>query len=347
MPISIPSATEISAGFDHLKGTQTRGVYGVKEFKSPDCGPSDPRVYIGVCTHGDERVGAGLVVPFLKGRDGGIELRRGSIVVAVNNLLAATTGDLGMRAVPGDMNYNRLPRDIVDGKRWTSETPAVVRIRELYRAGFFNATHGTDNHTYVGPGEAMKLHIKGDLALGRAVGIRDYITDIVPATCAVTPGGNGLAFGNFIGGVENEGVPVVEFEGGGPHSNPEVIQGLIHGTVAMLAQLDMIDPDLVERGEFEQAEYRVGQYYIVPDGYMFVAGGGNFGEVEERQVLAVDAKATSPQRPFSSPPIVSALKGHHVMPPLAGQVVQGMDDGWISAPVVKTTQPSIRARLAA
>jgi len=115
---------------------------------------------------------------------------------------------------------------------------------------------------------------------------------------------------------------------------------------AVLAQLDMIDPDLVERGEFEQDEYRVGQYYIVPGGYMFVAGGGNFGEVEERQILAVDVNATNPQRPFAAPPIVSALKGHHVMPPLAGQIVDGMDDGWISAAVEKTRRTAIRARLA-
>lgn len=332
MGITVPSREEITRGFDTLNKSRLHGVQGAAKFTS---GKPGPRLYLGVCTHGNERVGAGLVVPLLKRKtDGGIELIQGEVVVVINNLLAALQDK---RLVDGDFNMNRMPLDVLDGKRWTSEKPSVQRIRELHTAGLLYATHGFDAHTLVGKGDPFKIHIKGDTRYAASIGMPVYVTDIVKHQ--EVNGEPTVAAGNYIGGVDNDDVPVVEVEGGGPHSDPQIIRGLLNGLVATLGRLQMIRKDLYEREEGEQREYRITDYHVAPEGYEMYRHFDHFERVRENAILAID-RQDPPRDAFFSP-----RDGHIVMPPVAGEVFgpQG-DDWWISEPVKVTREQFLKAR---
>lgn len=181
----------------------------------------------------------------------------------------------------------------------------------------------------------MLVYEKGDPRFGEGVGIRDYIVDIVAHQ------GGTLAFGNFIGGPEKNDVPVIEVEGGGPHDNPEIIQGLMHGLVATLYKLGMIDEKFVEILEAEeQRRFDVTTYMEMPSGgYKFASNRGNFGAVSAGETLAVDTSATA------RPAIVAPHDGNLVMPPPYDKVIDGGDDWWLSQLAVVSMQRAFKARL--
>ncbi|MFA6992379.1 MAG: hypothetical protein WC269_03825 [Candidatus Gracilibacteria bacterium] len=327
----LPTPDEIGHGYRVLSKNQVRGVNGVIELKS---GQPGPRLYVGTCTHGNEKITAGLVVPLLKGlAGGGIELIRGSVVIAVNNLLAASQNK---READGDLNMNRLPPDIWDGRLRTSKMPAVLRMRELINAGLLDVTHGFDAHTIPTPADQCKIHIKGSTDFAKEIGIRDYLTHITEHQQDANGVGT-LAFGNYIGGVEND-IPVIEVEGGGPHDEQRIINGLVNGLLAVLGRLDMVDENLITREEGEQREYEITDYYIAQAGFRPEKEFDNFARVKRGQLIAHDTTDSG------RPPFFAPHAGHIVFPPTFETFGKDGDSWWISKPVRRTMQQFVRAK---
>ncbi len=330
--VELPTSEEIKAGFDELNNSDVNGVRGVKVF---DSGKSGPTLYVATCSHGNERVGAGLVVPLLKGaKNGGIDVIQGKVIVAVNNIGAANIGDSGKRVGEDGMNWNRLPPDLLDG-RSTNTTATQSRLRAMQNAGLLDVTHGYDAHTIAVEANGFKLHIKGPRAFADGIGEEVYIVDIVKHQ-PDADGNPTVAFGNYLGGVDNDRVPVVEMEGGGPHSDPRVIKKLLNGLVATLGSLEMVDESITERYRGAQRTYPIEHYQLVPAGYTPDRQFGQFEVLPKGTVITRDK--LTPCRPD----VVTPADGHMIMPPTFGE--NGGDDWWISGPVQESTQEFIRAK---
>ncbi len=239
-----------------------RGLIGARVF---DSGNDGPVLYVGAMTHGNEHMTTAPAVPLLNGT---LQLMRGKVIVVVNNIDAAR---LGKRSIPDDEfgNFNRMDPDVLSHVSGGSKIKSVQRMQAIAKSGFLKeATHCLDAHTNNTKARASKLHIKGSTAFAESIPVNPYITNIVPHQ--FRPGtSRSVAFGNFIGGLECEDVPVVELEGGGPHDSPAVIQRLIDGFVAILAQLEMVDMDLRKR-HFRQDIYNVvGSTWAPATGYRY------------------------------------------------------------------------------
>lgn len=327
MSLNIPSLAEISKGADTLRSAEFHGVRGVMEIKGERPGP---RLYLGTGTHGDEWIGSGLVVPFLKQE---LQLVRGSIVIAINNLLAF---DRRVRKLPNGQNFNRMPADIMERPRneWTA-----IRMQALRNSGALDATHGFDAHTVVNQCDPMTLHIKGRTDFGRLIGIQDHLTNIVEHH-HVEPGSVPLlAFGNFIGGVENNNVPVIEVEGGGPHDNPEVIIGLIHGLMATLMELEMIDGRHVEESPTTKKEYKITGSQKLSTDYTVVHEYGQYQHMQGGELIARDTTGKNPD-------LLAQPNRTLIFPLPEGQITTTSDDEFFYSEPAKITQiQGIKARL--
>lgn len=276
MSIYIPTVTDITNVLDELASASIHNVPGLKEVHS---GKAGPRLYLGMGTHGDERMGLALASPFLRNE---LRLLEGSIVLAINNIQGLL---MSRRHVPGDRNFNRLPSDILER---TDDLYSTRRIQALHGAGVFHVTHGFDAHTFLVPGKPVKLHIKGNPDFAHSIGISDYITNIVDFQKDNETGEKTVAFGNMLGGIENDSVPVVEVEGGGPHDEPHVVHGLLSGLLATLVKLGMVDPDEVglEEQEIEQRTYRTCGWQRIDEGYEIVRDFAQYEEVKKGQLIA-------------------------------------------------------------
>lgn len=304
MPITLAQAEDIESIFQEMEGSRIHNVAGLKEISS---GKAGPRVYIGMGTHGNERMGLALAFPFLRNE---IALEIGSVVLAVNNLEGVRRNK---RKLDHDRDFNRLPFDILDESTKNDGHYSSVRIRELVRAGATDVSHGFDAHTFRVPGTAMKLHIKGDTHLADSVGVSDYLTNIIDHQ-RDHHGKKTIAFGNILGGIENENVPVLEVEGGGPHEDPGVIKGLIGGLLSTLAHLGMVDPDkvgLVET-EFEQNTHKIIGWQLAGSGYEVKRDFKQYDELREGEMIAEDT-----QEPKRSP-ILAPSNSLIVFPPRHG-----------------------------
>lgn len=310
--------------------SEYRGVPGVKEFRGKVAGPSDPVLYIGTHTHGNEP-GSGAILPALLSRQ--VQVGRGRVIVGINNLAAA---EKKLRREADDLDLNRLPEDDVLAEvHANNPSLAIQRMRALARAGLLEATHGLDLHTIPHskkPG--FKLHVKGDYAFANAIGIPDYIAKITDNQfdAANPTGPRTVAFGNYIGGLGNE-ISVAEIEGGGKET-PRVRQTVAQGTLSVMAQLGMIDPSRyeLEPREMEQRLYTVTDWAWAPAGYTPARKFVPYAELEEGEPVMVDATEQGRS------PIVSPRKGHLIMPPPFGEVLTGPDDWWYSAPVEVSRQ---------
>lgn len=313
-----------------LMDSEHRGVPGVKEFKGEVAGPSDPVLYIGTHTHGNEP-GSGAILPALL--SGQVQVGRGRVIVGVNNLAAAAKK---IRREAGDMDFNRLPEDdILADAHANNPSVAVQRMRDLAKAGLREATHGLDLHTIPHAEiEGFKLHEKGKYDFANAIGIRDYIAEITNNQYSVDDptGPKTVAFGNYIGGLENP-IPVAEIEGGGKET-PRVRQTVAQGTLSVMAQLGLIDPSRygLEPREMEQRLYTVKAWAWAPAGYTMARNFGPYGKLQKGEPVMVDTTAAQRE------PIVAPMDGHIIMPPAFGDVLTGPDDWWYSAPVEVSRQ---------
>lgn len=335
--VNVPNSDDIQRGFDTLAKSEVKGVRGVMEFQGTQPGPT---LYVGLMSHGNEQVPAGLIRTLSDGRNGGIEIVRGKVRVVMNNLEAAIAG---VRVLPNGINFNRLPKDILRGQNWDTKISEVARMRALHNAGHLDASAGFDAHTTIGPSEPLKIHIKGDPATFNTVGIRDYTTGIVPLQ------GGTVAQGNFIGTadgdprMDDDGIPVLEMEAGGPHHRSDIIESLVHGLVATLREQGMIDDGIVEIEEGTQHQYDVVTYQPNLDQggskYRY-ANKGPYEAVSGGEIVATDESENK------YPHIIAPHDGNLILPPAAGQIVDPHDsDWWYSTPVQKTTQQFVRARL--
>lgn len=310
--------------------SEYRGVPGVKEFRGEQAGPSDPVLFIGTHTHGDEP-GSGAILPALM--SGKVQLERGRVIVAANNLAAARNGK---RVIPGGLNYNRLPADDVLAQAHVNNPSVdIQRMRALAQAGLLEATHGLDLHTIPHskiPG--FKLHEKGDPAFANAIGLETFIADITNNQFdAENPTGpKTVAFGNYIGGLHNP-IPVAEIEGGGKET-PRVRQTVAQGTLSVMAQLGMIDPSRygLKSREMEQRLYTVTDWAWAPAGYTMAREFEPYAEVQEGEPVMIDATEQGRS------PILAPRRGHLIMPPPFGKPLEGNDDWWYSAPVEVSRQ---------
>lgn len=313
-----------------LMDSEHRGVPGVKEFKGEVAGPSDPVLYIGTHTHGNEP-GSGAILPALL--SGQVQVGRGRVIVGVNNLAAAAKK---LRREAGDMDFNRLPEDdILADIHANNPSVAVQRMRALAKAGLREATHGLDLHTIPHAEiDGFKLHEKGNYDFANAIGVPTYIAEITNNQYSVDKptGPKTVAFGNYIGGLENF-IPVAEIEGGGKET-PRVRQTVAQGTLSVMAQLGMIDPSRygLEPREMEQRLYTVTDWAWAPAGYTPARKFEPYAELEEGEPVMVDATEQGRS------PILSPRKGHLIMPPPFGEVLEGPDDWWYSAPVEVSRQ---------
>jgi len=313
-----------------LMDSEHRGVPGVKEFKGEVSGPSDPVLYIGTHTHGNEP-GSGAILPALL--SGQVQVGRGRVIVGVNNLAAAAKK---LRREDGDMDFNRLPEDdILADAHANNPSVAVQRMRALAKAGLREATHGLDLHTIPHAEiDGFKLHEKGKYDFANAIGIRDYIAEITNNQYSVDnpTGPKTVAFGNYIGGLES-GIPVAEIEGGGKET-PRVRQTVAQGTLSVMAQLGLIDPSRygLEPREMEQRLYTVKAWAWAPAGYTMARNFGPYGMLKKGEPVMVDTTEAKRE------PIVAPMDGHIIMPPEFGAVLTGPDDWWYSAPVEVSRQ---------
>ncbi|MCX6735259.1 MAG: succinylglutamate desuccinylase/aspartoacylase family protein [Candidatus Peregrinibacteria bacterium] len=327
MSLNIPNLEDISKGANTLRNAELNGVRGVMEIKGQKPGP---RLYLGTGTHGDEWIGSGLVVPFLKQE---LQLVRGSIVIAINNLLAF---DKRVRKLPNGQNFNRMPADIMERprKEWTA-----IRMQALKNSGALDATHGFDAHTVVNQCDPMTLHIKGRTDFGKLIGIQDHITNIVEHHY-VEPGSVPLlAFGNFIGGVENNDVPVIEVEGGGPHNDPRIIIGLINGLVATLMELEMIDGRHVEESPITKREYKIIGSQKLSTDYEVVHEYGQYQQMKVGELIARDTTEKNSD-------ILAQPNRTLIFPLPEGRITTTSDDEFFYSEPARITQiQGIRARL--
>ncbi len=322
MPITLAQAEDIEGIFQEMEASRIHNVAGLKEISS---GKAGPRVYIGMGTHGDEDKTLGLAVPFLRNE---IALQRGSVILAVNNLEGVRRKK---RKLDDDRDFNRLPPDILDESTKNDGHYSSIRIRELVRAGVTDVTHGFDAHTFRVPGTAMKLHIKGDTHLADSVGVADYLTHITDHQ-RDHHHKKTIAFGNILGGIGNENVPVLEVEGGGPHEEVSVIKGLIGGLLSTLVHLDMVDPDqvgLVE-AEFEQKTYRIIGWQVAESKYRVARTFTQFDNVTKGEVIAEDTGD------LARSPILAAHTGLIVFPPRQG-VLKRPNEWFIAKPAERAT----------
>ncbi|MEK9159392.1 MAG: hypothetical protein AAB383_01545 [Patescibacteria group bacterium] len=313
-----------------LMESEHRGVPGVQEFRGEVAGPSDPVLYIGTHTHGDEP-GSGAIVPALI--SGQVKVGRGRVIVGVNNLDAAREGK---RFLKGGLNFNRLPADdMLAGAHANNASLDFQRMRALARAGLLEATHGLDLHTIPhSPVPGFKLHEKGDYNFANAIGIEDFIAEITNNQFdSENPAGpKTVAFGNYIGGLENN-IPVAEIEGGGPET-PAVRRTVAQGTLSVMAQLGMIDPSRygLEPREIEQRLYTVTDWAWAPAGYTLARQFEPYARMQKGEPVMVDSTGAG------RPDIVAPRDGHLIMPPPFGKPLAGPDDWWHSAPVEVSRQ---------
>ncbi len=321
---------ELERGIKALSESETDGVKGVKVIKGNKSGPSDPVLYLGTLTHGGERMSAAPVAPLLDGR---IELISGKVIMGVNNMAAAAKK---IRREEGDFDFNRLPNDdILASAHEQNPSVAVQRMRALSRI-WGGVTHGLDNHMVTAtPVSAMKLHEKGDSEFANSIGIRSYITRITEfqGDPRNPTGPYTTAFGNYIGGLDNP-IPVAEIEGGGPES-VEVYDSVLRGTLSVMAQLGMIDPERygLHWTEIDQQRYDVAAWGYAPAGYAMAKPFGAYSRVEKGEVVMEDLSGQGRD------PIIAPFDSHLIMPPpystTTGKrhILDEPDDWWYSTPV--------------
>lgn len=270
------STESIAKVLSELEASEIHRVAGLKEFKADKPGP---RLYLGIGTHGNERMGLALAAPFLRRE---VDLLRGSVLIALNNVQALHAN---LRRLPGDRNFNRLPLDILER---TDGLYSTARIRALRESGAFDVSHGFDAHTFQVPGAPIKIHIKGPTDLADAIGVKDYITHIVDHQKESETEEPTLAFGNLLGGIENHEIPVVEVEGGGPHTDPEVIRGLLGSFFATLSKLQMVDPSEVglKKEIIEQRTYQTIGWQRAEPGYSITRDLYQFAPLKAGDVIA-------------------------------------------------------------
>lgn len=321
MSPTLAQAEDIPRIFQEMESSRIHNVAGLKEIHS---GKAGPRVYVGMGTHGNERMGLALALPFLRDE---IALEAGSVILAVNNLEGVRRNQ---RRLDHDRDFNRLPLDILDASTKNDGHYSSIRIRELVRAGVTDVSHGFDAHTFRVPGTAMKLHIKGDTHLADSIGVPDYLTHITSHQ-KDHHGQRTVAFGNILGGIDNEKVPVVEVEGGGPHNELRVIKGLVGGLLSTLAHLGMVDPSkvgLVER-ELEQNTHKIIGWQLAGVGYEVKRDFKQYDELRAGEVIAEDT-----QEPKRSP-ILAPNNSLIVFPPRQG-VLERPSEWFLAEPAEKT-----------
>lgn len=263
MALTVPNPKDLIKILETLGHEKTHGVPGVKEFHSEKPGP---RLILTVLTHGDEMPTLAAVLPLLNKE---IELLSGSVVAAAINLEAAKRGQRKIE----DFDLNRLPEDLFDPSRahfYATKYPkSFARMIDLKKAGVFDGTHGVDVHTVTGSSEAIVLPLKGGDHFSDAIGIKNLIHNISHPQLNFS-GEAAVCLGDFIGGITNQNVHVVELEGGGPGYEPHVMKGLMNGFLSILASLGMIDPKkhgLVQKTVLQDV-YRTIAWDMAPKGYL-------------------------------------------------------------------------------
>ncbi len=286
-----------------------RGVHGIYEIKGEIQGPSQPTLYVGTYTHGDELLSGSPILPLLKGD---IRLKRGRILLAVNNLEAT---QMGLRMVPGEIDFNRLPLEDVMTSSDSNPSLSLQRLQSLGKI-VLEASHGFEIHTTPSkPYLAMRLPIKGDQAFSEAIDAEISILNITQfqKDCRDPDGPCTLAFGNYIGGLENP-IPVVELEGGGPQTaenNPLLYESILRALLSVLARLDMIDAE--EYGlspkTIIRKVYEVIDWQWASPGYVLPRLFEPFAYLKKGDVVMQDGTDSG------LPPILMPEDGHLVLHP--------------------------------
>jgi len=286
-----------------------RGVYGIYEIKGEIQGPSQPTLYVGTYTHGDELLSGSPILALLKGD---IRLKRGRILLAINNLEAT---QMGLRVVPGEIDFNRLPLEDVMTGPTSNPSLSMQRLQTLGKI-VLEATHALEIHTTPSkPYPAMRLPIKGDQAFSEAIDAEISILNIThfQKDCRDPEGSRTLAFGDYIGGLENP-IPVVELEGGGPQTvenNPRLYQSILSATLSVLARLDMIDPEEygIKPKNIIRKVYEVIDWQWAPPGYVLHRLFEPFAYLKKGDVVMEDGIDSG------LPPILMPEEGHLVLHP--------------------------------
>lgn len=286
-----------------------RGVGGIYEIKGEIQGPSQPTLYLGTYTHGDELLSGSPILPLL---NGDIRLKRGRILLAVNNLEAT---QMGLRMVPGEMDFNRLPLEDLMTSSASNPSLSLQRLQSLGEIGL-EASHALEIHTTPSkPYPLMRLPIKGDQAFSEAIAAEISILNIThfQKDCRDPDGSRTLAFGDYIGGLGNL-IPVVELEGGGPQTvenNPRLYASILDAMLSVLVRLDMIDaeeyglsPKTVIRKVYEVIDWQ-----WAPPGYVLPQPFEPFVYLKKGDVVMQDGIDSG------LPPILMPEDGHLVLHP--------------------------------
>jgi predicted deacylase len=178
--MNTPTFAEIEATFQQLRVANHEGVSGVLRI---DSGRPGPQVGITACTHGNEPSGLAAIWHLLGEGDLRLRLRRGSVLLMLNNLEAAQryfahpefatlrSQDAGSKALTSewlektfgdfrsvDHNMNRLPPD-----HWTdcSKAYEFARVEQL-RPIFTRFDTALDIHSTTQPMQPIIVAVKGD-----------------------------------------------------------------------------------------------------------------------------------------------------------------------------------------
>lgn len=285
--------SDITRAYDLLSQSSFKGVRGVMVI---DSGVRGPIMGFGACTHGNEPCG---LVAFLRLLESGwlpSALRRGKIVLMLNNMKAAQMYLSGLKsgceasARCLDINMNRLPEDFeVMRESEAARAKELLPLIETFDAGM--DIHSTEQNA-----PAMIIQIKGSIdPLIQGMEPQKLIVDIASVQ-------TGMPFCLMWGGKDNP-IPVFEVECG-QHTSAKSVDCAIRCICDALRNMNMVS--LPEAKNVTREIYDVTDSVFFPDeSYELTQYFPMFCSVSEGQVIASGSGAD----------IVSPCAGHSIMAP--------------------------------
>lgn len=259
-----PTLDELSAFFDRFRRETCDGVEGVVCYEANESGPV---LGISACTHGNEPAGLAALKHLLD-HDIGIRLRRGTLFLVVNNLLAveryfATLGiEEGEEKVTAkwkarfvDRNMNRLPKDTPTSADASYE---VRRARELMPV-WERFTVGFDIQSTAKDSPPMLINSRGVFQRELVRGFPSAFDIVVSNIDAAQIGAPAVRFY----GDANVDIPVFLIEAG-PHEERTSFHRATECAVALLGNLNMIARN-ARTTIWEYTEYVIKASVVFPD----------------------------------------------------------------------------------
>ncbi len=242
---------------NRIKSMEHNGVPGVVLIQGNEPGPV---LGITACTHGNEPSGLAVFQYLLDEFKLRQKLLKGSVYLVLNNIKAAennfkaSTTEERVRARFVDVNMNRLPDDLLKNNSHSSYE--VLRTKELLPI-FQEFEFGLDIHSTTQDSDPMIINLNGSL---RTDLVRGFPIQLVISNIDTVQIGKPVS--SFYGATTNPAsVLVIE---SGTHESPRSFKIAIDSTLALLQNLNMIEP-VKEVTTHEHVEYYIDDSLIFPN----------------------------------------------------------------------------------